>query len=197
MDVNRLGRASGAASVVLAFGGTLLAMGLSPSFTWTEHALSDLGVAWTDAGTTATVLLFDGGLVLGGLAGLAFARCLVWTGVDRLDRLAGGAFGVTSASMGAVGLFPLGTTLHVPVAVAFFLGISITAALAGAGALRRGVTGYGAASLALAVANLGAWLAWALAGGTAVVGLAVPELWGSLVLATWVLLTVRRWPPAP
>lgn len=58
------------------------------------------------------------------------------------------------------------------------------------------MTGYGAASLALAVANLGAWLAWALAGGRAAVGLAVPELWGSLVLATWVLLTVRRWPPA-
>jgi len=107
MDADRLGRASGVASVVLAFGATLLATGLSPSFTWTENALSDLGVAGNDAGTTATVLLFDGGLVLGGLAGLAFARFLVGTGVDRLDRLAGGAFGATSASMGAVGLFPL------------------------------------------------------------------------------------------
>jgi len=195
MDGDRIGRVAGVGSVALALGSTLLATLLSPAFTWSGNALSDLGVAWTAAGTTGTVVLFDGGLVLGGLAGLAFARFLVHSAPDALHRLAGASFGVTSASMGAVGLFPMGSALHAPVAIVFFLGISATLALAGVGALRRGVIGYGASSVGLAAGNLGVWVAWALAGGPAAVGLAVPEIGGSIALSTWVLVTARRWPP--
>jgi hypothetical protein len=56
--------------------------------------------------------------------------------------------------------------------------------------LRRGhrrwaIEGLGGAGLDL--------LGWVVAGGPAVLGLAVPEIWGSVVLSAWVLARAR-WP---
>lgn len=197
MDATGLGRLAGVASVIVTLGTTLFATALSPSFAWTANALSELGVTWTGVGTPTTVVLFNGGLVAGGLVGLGFAWYLVDTSSARLDRLTGVAFGITAASMGAVGVFPMGRTLHGPVAITFFLSISLTLGLAGAGALRGGRSRYGRISLGLAALNLLIWVVWLAAGGLAATGLAVPEFGGSVTLSAWVLLTVSRRPSRP
>lgn len=193
MNAREVARYAGVASVVVALGSTLLATAVSPDFSWSRDALSELGV--TDGvGTGTTVLLFNGGLVLGALLGLAFARYLIDAAATRLERAAGASFALTTASMGGVGLFPAGTALHGPAAVAFFLLITVTLVVAGVAALRAGRRGYGAVSLGLGVLNLAIWVVWVAAGGPDVVGVAVPEIGGAVVLSSWVLLTVRRWP---
>lgn len=186
------GRTAGLASATVALGTTLLAAVVSPTFSWTGNALSELGVAWTAVGTPATVALFNGGLVLGALFGLVFAGALYRGGETRLERATGIAFGMTTASMGGVGLFPVGTALHVPTAVGFYVLITVTASLAVVPAVRRGARWYGVASLTVAVGNLGTWIGWLALGGPGVVGLAVPELAGAVLLAAWVALTVSR-----
>jgi hypothetical membrane protein len=70
-DLDRLGRASGVAFPVVSLGAILLATLVSPTFTWTGSALSDLG-----AFGAPTALLFNGGLVLAGLVAFPFVAWL-------------------------------------------------------------------------------------------------------------------------
>lgn len=197
MDRTALVRAMGPLAVVVAFGGVLGGIFASPSFSFAENALSELGVASSAVGTPMTAVLFNGGLLVGGVLGLGFAWSLLTVARDVLGRLRGWSFGVTTWSMAGVGVFPMGDPFHVPVALAFFLGITATLAVAGLAERRHGRSRLGTPSLAGAAAHVLGWLAWVAAGGPAVVGLAVPELWGAGLLAAWVLATARRLRPRP
>lgn len=169
-------RAVGLAAPGVALGCILLATLLSPTFSWTDSALSDLGV------TAGTALLFNGGLVVGGALGLGFAAWL-W-GVDDgvLARLRAVAFGGAVVGMGAVGVFVEGTPLHFPSALGFYL--LATATMAVDGLARRGTT-TGRLALVAAVVHLLAWWAW-LAGVRPGPGLAIPETVGALLFTGWV-----------
>lgn len=193
-DPTALGQTAGVASVVIAFGGTLAATAISPTFSWTRNALSELGSTATAAGTELKVALFNGGLVLGALFGLVFAWYLATTSRAWPGRLAGVAFGLTTASMAGIGLFPVGTALHVPVAIAYFLSISVTLVVAAGAGVRGGRRQYARWSVVLGATNVGVWVGWLAVGGPAAVGLAVPEIASSAVFVAWVLLTVRAWP---
>lgn len=197
METQTRGRAAGLAAVVVSLGGVLLATVLSPGFTWTDHALSELGVTGTAPGTSTTMAVFNGGLILGGVIGLVFSWYLYKTAEDDLTRVTGSLFGVTAALMGGVGVFPMDVSLHGSVAVGFFLFISMTLAVAGIAGLRRGNRQYGAISLLLAVGNVGVWSAWGLAGGPDVIGLALPESGGSILISGWVVLTALHYPTRP
>jgi hypothetical membrane protein len=195
MDTDRVGRSLGVASVLVTFGSTLLATVLSPAFAWTDNALSELGVAGTAVGTPTTALLFNGGLIAGALLGLGFAWFLAKAATTWLGRLTGLSFGLTGVSMGGVGVFPMDVALHGPVAVAYFLLISVTLAVGGAAALTVGRRIDGLWSLGLAGGNFGVWAVYVAIDGPTVLGLALPELGGSIIFSSWVLLTSRRWPP--
>lgn len=206
MDTRDAGRAAGVVSVVVSLSGTFLATVASPSFSWRTDALSELGATGTAAGTTLTVALFNGGLVLGALVGLGFAWYLVSTAESSLGRATGVIFGLATASMGGVGLFPIGNRLHAPVALAYFLLVTVTLAVAGATGLRRSsspgeATGAGMArqyvvwSIGLAATNVVVWVGWIAVGATDAVGLAIPEIASSVVFVAWIVLTVRAWPP--
>lgn len=197
MDRTALGRAMGPIAVIVAFAGVLGGILAAPSFSITENALSELGVASSAVGTPTTAVLFNGGLLVGGVVGLGFAWYLLTVARDVLGRFLGWSFGVTTWSMAGVGVFPMDDAFHVPVALAFFLGITATLAVAGPVERRRGRSRLGSASLVGAVGHVAGWLAWVAAGGPAVVGLAVPELWGAGLLAAWVLATARRLRPRP
>lgn len=186
------GRLAGPASVGVALGGTLLATLASPTFDWTEHALSELGATTTGVGTDATVLLFNGGLVAGAVLGLAFAWYLARTAATSLDRATGLLFALTSGAMGGVGLFPLTESLHGPVAVAFFLGLTATMAASSAAAFAGGRTAAGLLDVAMAAGHVLGWAAWIRAGGPESIGIAIPELWGAMLLSGWVILAATR-----
>ena len=172
-----LARLLGHAAPVVTLGTILLATVVSDSFTWTDSALSDLGV------TTGTALLFNGGLVVGGLLALPYAYALWIAARSNVGRLTSVAFALAATTMGLVGVFVSGHPLHLPVALSFYLLVTATLVLDG---FARRTVWQGRLSALLGVAHFLGWALW-VAGSRFGTGLAVPETVGALVFALWVL----------
>jgi len=147
---------------------------LSPTFSWTDSALSDLGVA----ADPLVALLFNGGLVAGGFVGVAFAFAL-----RRHSRALAATYALSLLSMTLVGVFPAGTGPHFPVAVTFFVLATATVTLDG---WRRRATTTGRFGLLLAAGHLAGWILWA-SGIRLGDGLALPELGGVVMFGAWLL----------
>jgi len=188
-DSATLGRLAGIAAVLLAAVGIAGAVLASPSFSVTGNALSDLGQPGNPAATTVTMLLFDGGLILAGVVGLPFGATLWHDGENRLEQVAVVPFSVALAGMAGVGLFPAGRPLHVPAAVTLYLASMVAMALYGTGTALSGEWRRAAVTLALVAVHVAGWWWWAATGPVLRPGLALPELLGAGVFATWVLLT--------
>lgn len=165
-------RAAGVASPAVAIGGILLATLLDPTFSWTGDALSDLGIRPSSA------LAFNGALILGGLLGVPYAHLLF----ERTRRAVAVAFGAGTLCLAGVGLFPIGSALHAPTAIGFFL--LATVAMAVDGVARRSEA-TGRATLGLAAGHVVSWVTWG-AGLWSVSGLALPEFVGALIVAAWI-----------
>jgi hypothetical membrane protein len=105
----------GAATITLF--GVFFATLVSPDFWWTTHALSDLGSLASDSttATPTTRLLFNGGLIAGGVVGLGFDPALLVARRNVVELLGVGAAGLTLVAMGLIGVFPLPRDLHTPV----------------------------------------------------------------------------------
>lgn len=174
-----LARYAGYAAVVVTLGGIFLATILSGSFAWTDSALSDLGV---ETGPVAP-LLFNGGLVVGALLGLPYAALLWRRAESSLTHLVAVVLAAAICFMGLVGVFVEGTPLHFPVALTFYLLVTVLFALDGV-ARRNSRTGQ--VALAFAPLHVAVWVAW-VEWFRPVAGLAVPETVGALLFATWVL----------
>ena len=168
---------------VVSLGSTTLATVLAPAseFTWQAYALSDLGRP--DA---RTFLLFNAGLILGGVLGLAFAWPL-WRRSRNLVELIGTVtFAVTVVGLGLVGVFHLPRGLHGPVALLFFVGGPVTQWLYGAGQALAGDGRFGAVSTALGLVHVAGWLGWILTVEDGETWFAVPEMIASVAFGVWV-----------
>ncbi|MFC7096607.1 DUF998 domain-containing protein [Halobaculum marinum] len=176
----RVAAASGAGASVVSLGGIAVAVALAPWFSLADTALSDLGVA--DAAAVAAA--FNWGLILAGLVGLPYAWAM-WTATDGLAaRLVAAEFVVAMLLMAGVGVFPSDSPLHFPVALGFYLAITVVFATDG---LRRRATTAGRVALAFAALHLAQW--WLYVAGVRLgPGLAIPELVGAGLLIVWVLL---------
>ncbi|MFB6074227.1 MAG: DUF998 domain-containing protein [Haloarculaceae archaeon] len=190
MDTERAGLWLGIAAAVWTLLAIVAATLVSPSFDWSVNALSNLG-AHTAVATPTTRLLFDGGLVTGGLAGAAFAATLVRLRANALEGTGAIIAGFALLSMAGVGVFPQSTALHFPAAAGFYLLFSVAAWAYGAGNVQAGARARGVATLLLGTAHLGMWLAWSATGAFARGGVAVPEFAGALAAAAWVVWTAR------
>jgi hypothetical membrane protein len=179
-------------AVTVTVGCMLLAALLSPAFAWRENALSNLGVTWTDAGTTTTVVLFNGGLITGGLIGVTVALSLYRRVARRTDRVVVVLAGMALALMGLVGVFPQGTTPHFPVAIGFFLLVSIAMWVDGTLRYRDGERRLGGLAVAGGTANILAWVVWFRVVADPFEGLAIPELFGAAIFAVWLLALAAR-----
>jgi hypothetical membrane protein len=192
-------RLTGGVAAVVALGGIGLAVTLAPpgAFSWTGSNLSDLGT------TPGVSLLFNGGLVAGGLLGLPYAVALSWQPTGRAPEggrsgstpeatprvVTAGTYAVTVLLLALVGLFPAGTAVHTPAAIGFFLGVTLL--LGWDGVRRSSLVASGPRDrrqlwwlpIALAVVHVLVWVAW-IVGGTD--GLAIPETVGALAFAAWV-----------
>lgn len=181
----RLLQRSGLGAVAVTLGAIFVATLVSPAFAWTGNALSNLGVTGTAAGTGLTVVLFNGGLVLGGLLGVGFALA-VWRSASSLGgRATAVSLGSALVFMALVGVFPQDTAPHFPVAASFYLLVSVTLWLDGVTAFRQGWRRRAALAAALGTANFAGWLVWGLTGPPTRPGLAIPELWGALCFSVW------------
>ena len=107
-------------------------------------------------------------------------------------RAVAGLLAVTLVTMGAIGLFPQGSPLHVPAAVAFYLLVTATiwADAVVVGGTEEGLRG--AVATWLGAANVAVWVVWAATGPVRRPGLALPEIVGALVFAVWILSTAIR-----
>ena len=181
----RLLQGSGVGAVVVTLGTIFVATLVSPAFAWTGNALSNLGVTGTAAGTGLTVLLFNGGLILGGLLGLAFTTALWHSAPSLAGRATAVSLGLALVFMALVGVFPQNTAPHFPVALSFYLLVSVTLWLDGLAAGRRGWRRRAGLAIVLGTANFVGWLVWGLTGPPTRPGLAIPELWGALCFSAW------------
>ena len=172
------------AAVAVTIGSILAGTVLADSFSWRSNALSNLGVTSTDVGTQATVVLFNGGLIAGGVIGLAFGYALLQAASTRGEIAVLGLLGLTLASMSLVGVFPQGTAPHFPVAASFYLLITVSLVANALVRARAGERTPAAVSAVAGITNIGTWVVW-LAAGTPW-GLAVPEILGALAFGAWV-----------
>ncbi|QCC52362.1 DUF998 domain-containing protein [Halapricum salinum] len=191
-ETDRVGQLLGVAAIVVTFVGIFGAVALSPSFAWSENALSNLGVASHAAGTGTTVLLFNGGLLLGGVLGIGFAVALALREARLLGRLGAALFGVAMASMAGVGVFPQGHSLHFGVASGLYLLFSVATIVYAGGLVIDGDRRAGALSAGLGVVNLGIWIGWVGAVGIEAPGLAIPEILGAGCVGAWALWQARE-----
>jgi len=180
------------ATVVLTFGGILLATALSPSFEWQTHALSNLGVTSTEVGTTTTVLLFNGSLVLGGAVGLLFCTLLARGIRHRRQQATVAVAGLALLLMALIGIFHQETSLHWPIAIGFFLLISVSLWVDGAVRLSTGERTAGVLTLLGGTANLLLWVGWFNLRAEPTDGIAIPELAGAFIFGVWLYLFGRR-----
>lgn len=190
--------ASGVLATGVTLGSVLLATMVSPTFQWSANALSELGDAGTTVGTEVTVLFFNGGLIVGGAIGLVFAWLLWRAGDPGGKRVVAALFGLTMVSMGAIGVFPIGSPLHFPVSAAFFVLVTVTIWVDAVVVVGPDEGDRGAIAAWLGAVNVAAWGIWALTGPIRRPGLAIPEIVGALVLSGWVLSTAIRlsqWEP--
>lgn len=162
----------GIAAPAVSFSCIFIAISLSPWFTWSGNALSDLGVGEAD-------WLFNSGLVAGGILTIAFTSGLFSTYKDAARRFGALLFLLSAISLVGIGIFSeaAGRT-HFYFSVAFFVLLALSLVALGIGNLLARSRKIGV--LALIVGFLAA-LPWAFAWGA----VAVPELISSLAGTAW------------
>lgn len=181
--LDRVAAASALVSPAVAFAGILLAILLTPGFSLATNALSDLG-----APTAPAAWAFNGGLVLGGLLALPFAYWRVRVADSLLDAAVGVLFAFAALAMAGVGVFPLDTALHAPVAVTFYLLLTATLGLDGTTGIFDDDAVGGLKRVGAASVHVATWLLWGLFGdAVGIPGLAIPETVGALLLAWWLV----------
>ena len=154
-----------------------LAVNYSPWFNWFNNALSDLGV-------NEAALIFNSGLIIGGILTTIFAIGLMQ--IFRKQVLGFiGAFTLvlSSISLCAIGIFPESAgRIHFYVSVAFFALLVISLFFIGVALVRKSSQRYfGFFSI---LAGLVAVAAWAIP----YEGVAIPEITASVAGSVWAIV---------
>jgi hypothetical membrane protein len=185
--------ACGILTPILAFTCIFLAINYAPEFSWTENALSDLGVM-----PGATAPLFNFGLIVSGVLGFIFATSLlramrffeVFSADGKphilLYKGLGGALFFSAACLAliAIGVFPENVRyLHTFASVAFFVLLIIALGRLGIGFLQAKQKSWAAFTLLLGVVAAAPWLLLFVV--RYVSGVAIPELISAVAGGLW------------
>lgn len=176
----RLAGLCGVATPVVALSCIFLSISMSPWFSWSANALSDLGV-----GETAWV--FNSGLMAGGILAMVFAAGLLTT----FKRRTLGRVGAVLLFLDAIALFGIGVfseaagDIHSYFSVAFFVLFPLSLFLLGAGAVMAGSKKFGSFTI---VDGILAALPWAFGWD----GVAIPEAVSGFVASIWVIVEGTR-----
>ncbi len=176
---------SGVAGPVLGLGGILLATVISPEFSWTADPLSLLGTQGFP-----TEYVFNGSLLLTPVVVSPFGVA-IWLLSDNLFEKIGGVFlAVSMVSLFFVGVFPMDYPgpYHFLAAVGFFIFLTFALVVYGYGNRRSGEGRRGLYTIGLGCVNLLGWIVWGVFASD--MGLALPEIVGSVVLSVWAVWTV-------
>ncbi len=170
----------GILSVLVALGAIFGASVLSADFTWSHHALSDLG-----ASGAPTAPVFNYGLILAGLFGFGFAGGLVLSSTHLLERIGAMTLVGSLVFLILVGVFPIGHRYHLVVAVLFYVLFTYAMWLYGTGHVLLGRTVFGIGTVWIGIVHVTFWLLWGV-GVRIGPGLAIPELVGAGLFSAWV-----------
>ncbi|ELY43833.1 DUF998 domain-containing protein [Natronorubrum sulfidifaciens] len=191
----RLATGCGLAAPAIALGAIVLATLLAApeTFTWRDRALSDMGRYGT-----RTFLLFNGGLIVGGLLGVPFGWRLWIASHTLLERVGVGLLWVATIGLVGVGVFfldhtefYLATSLHGPAALLFFGLAPFAQWLYGSGLVLAEAPRLGLASIWLGLLHPIGWLGWLLyriGSDDPMAWFAVPEFVAAVAFGGWVLL---------
>lgn len=169
---------------VIAFTFISLAINSYPRFSWTGNALSDLGV---QEGVTA--ILFNSGLVAGGILALLFAFGLFKILGDKaLGKLGAFSFILATLAITAIGIFPENVKpIHYYVSVMFFTLYPISAFIIGTTFFLKANLKMGLFTFLIAIIAAAVWIIhWTVGFGSNV---AIPETLSAIPAATWSMVS--------
>lgn len=184
----KIGSALGIAAPIVAFSCIIIAIVSYPAFSWTNNALSDLGVI---SGVTGPV--FNFGLVASGFLGLLFAvfGLVIYFRKSLVGKVGSGFFAAATVALMAIGVFNESfSPTHYLVSVVFFTLAPIALfILTGAFGLNRQRK---MAAFTIAVAILAAlpWLM--LFAFNYVPNVAIPEAASGLALSVWTIVLGKK-----
>jgi hypothetical membrane protein len=163
----------GIAAPVVAISFIFLAVSLSPWFSWSANALSDLGVreaAW----------IFNSGLIAAGILSIIFAAGLYANLRERVIGRAGAMLLlISSFALFGIGVFSEAAgAIHTYFSAAFFVLFPLSLFLLGGGAIVAGSWKLGLFTVAAGVV---AAIPWAFRWN----GVAIPELISALAASSW------------
>ncbi|NWF86868.1 DUF998 domain-containing protein [Candidatus Bathyarchaeota archaeon] len=156
-----------------------LAIGSYPPFSWTENALSDLGV---QEGITA--ILFNSSLIIGGILTLIFALGLFLYLHNMLGKIGAFTFILDAFALSTIGVFPENIkSVHFYASVAFFVLFPLAMFFVTASFLQMREAKMGLFTFLIALFATIVWaIQWTIQFGPNV---AIPEALSAFSAATW------------
>jgi len=149
---------------------------ISPWFSWTDNALSDLGVQGNSA------IIFNLSLIFGGILIVVFAGGFFKTLKSHLSRIGASIIFLDGISLIAIGVFPeTFGVLHTFVSVIFFTLLPLYLWIFGVALIRETPeTRFGVLIILLGIGSASIWmLGWD--------GVAIPETFASLAGSVWLV----------
>lgn len=176
----RLAGLCGIAAPVIAFSCIFLAISMSPWFSWSANALSDLGVGEAD-------WVFNSGLMAGGILTMVFAAGLLVAFRGRtLERVGAIFFFFDAVALFGIGLFSEAAgDIHYYFAVTFFTLFPLSLFLLGTSAVMAGSKKFGSFTIVDGILVI---LPWAFSWD----GVAIPEAISVLVASIWIMAEGAR-----
>lgn len=167
---------------IIAFTCILMAIVLYPQFSWTENALSDLGIV-----EGAVSIIFNSGLIVSGILALAFAIGVQnYLNKSLMGKVGAFLFALDAIALIAIGAFPEKTAPHFPASVAFFVLFPIAMLFIGATLTKRGEKPMAVFSLLAAIFSIVVWIFQYNVGFGR--GVAIPETLTALAVSAWALV---------
>jgi hypothetical membrane protein len=179
----KIAGACGIITPLIAFGCILSAIAYAPQFSWTDNALSDLGVM-----SDPTSVLFNMGLIVSGIFAIVFAfGLLIFFFKTVWGRIGAIMFVLDCLALICIGIFPESARpMHLYASVAFFAIFPLAALLMTAAFVFSSKHRMALFTFAIAVFAAVVWVAEFL--GHYVPGVAIPETLSALAACLWVVV---------
>jgi hypothetical membrane protein len=184
----KVGTVAGLLAPILAFTCILLAIASYPEFSWTNNALSDLGVV---KGVTGPV--FNFGLYTSGFLGFIFAvfGLLPYIGKSFVGKVGTIAFAAATVALIAIGVFNESFSgIHNAVSVTFFVLVPISLFIITSAFILAHQTGTAILTVGIGIVAALPWIL--LFAFRYVPNVAIPETISALAVSAWTITLSYR-----
>ena len=182
-----IGAAAGIAAPLLAFTCILTAIASYPAFSWTNNALSDLGVI-----PGITSLLFNFGLIISGFLSFTFAvlGLYVFLRASWAGKIGTAVFAAANLALMSIGIFNENfSPTHYLVSVAFFTLVPISLFILSCAFWLRYQRGMAVFTV---LSGILAALPWLLLAFNYIPNVAVPEFLSGLAVSAWAVMIAKK-----